>query len=235
MLAIIPARGGSKGLPGKNIKLLAGKPLLAYTIEAALKAKDITRVIISTDSDEIAKIAIKYGAECPFLRPSELSTDSARSVDVYKHAMNWLQINKDDVVDSVVILQPTSPLRTNLDIDKAISIFYEKNADSVVSYCQEHHPIKWHKYITPDGKFENIFEESINNRQLERPSFFPNGAIYIFKRTLIETEKYYTAKSYAYIMDRRNSIDIDTLDDFEYVEFLLNRNTINYSDEEDPD
>ncbi|MGK9117716.1 cytidylyltransferase domain-containing protein [Olivibacter jilunii] len=223
MLAIIPAREGSKGLPGKNIKLLAGKPLIAYSIEAALKSRSITKVIVTTDSEEIAKISMDFGAECPFLRPSELSTDTARSIDVYKHTIDWLRANESLEVESMAILQPTSPLRTHVDIDAAISLFYERNADSVVSYCREHHPIRWHKYITEDGKFENIFQEALNNRQVERPSFFPNGAIYVFRSNLMEQEKYYTSNSYAYVMPRIKSVDIDTLEDFEYVEFLINK------------
>lgn len=223
MLAIIPAREGSKGLPGKNIKLLAGKPLIAYSIEAALKSNSITKVIVTTDSEEIAKIAMNFGAECPFLRPIELSTDTARSIDVYRHTIDWLRTNQNMKIENLTILQPTSPLRTHADIDAAISLFYERNADSVVSYCKEYHPIRWHKYITEDCRFENIFQEVLNNRQVERPSFFPNGAIYVFKSDLIEQEKYYTSNSYAYLMPRIKSVDIDTLEDFEYVEFLINK------------
>ena len=223
MLAIIPARGGSKGLPGKNIKLLHGKPLIAYTIEAAKAAKFISRVIISTDDAEIAKVAIQYGAECPFMRPDFLATDEARGIDVHKYTLDRIEKEENIAINEFVILQPTSPLRTANDIDSAIEIYQTKKADSVISYCAEHHPIKWHKYIDKNGKFENIFETIINNRQDERISYYPNGAIYIFKRDLINTERYYTENSYAYIMDRSRSIDIDTIDDFEYVEFKMQK------------
>jgi CMP-N,N'-diacetyllegionaminic acid synthase len=223
MLAIIPARGGSKGLPGKNIKDLKGKPLIAYTIEAALASKYITRVIISTDDDEIAKVAVQYGAECPFMRPSALAADTARAIDAYKYTLDRIEQETGDMINDFIVLQPTSPLRTAYDIDKAIEHFQEKNADSVISYCAEHHPIVWHKYIDKDGKFENIFEAGINNRQEERISYYPNGAIYIFKRNMINNEEYYTNNSYAYLMDRNRSIDIDTMEDFEYVIFLMER------------
>lgn len=223
MLAIIPARSGSKGLPGKNIKLLNGKPLIAYTIEAAKACKYISKIIISTDDDIIADIAVKFGAECPFMRPKALATDEARSIDVYKYTFNRLEREFGETITSFVVLQPTSPLRTAQDIDNAIEIFLKKNADSVISYCKEHHPIKWHKYITQEGKFENIFEDTIGNRQDERTSYFPNGAVYVFKKEVINTEKYFTENSYAYIMERQKSVDIDTIDDFEYAKFLLSK------------
>lgn len=223
MIAIIPARGGSKGLPGKNIKFLNGKPLIAYTIEAALKAKHVHRVIISTDDLEIADTAKKYGAEVPFMRPEYLATDDALAIDVYKYTLSRLSETEGTIITDFMVLQPTSPLRTATDIDKAITIFKEKDADSVISFCQEHHPIKWHKYVTPEGKIESIFENTISNRQDEKPTYFPNGAVYIFKSNILENRNYFTDKSYAYIMNRKHSVDIDTLEDFEYAEFLISQ------------
>jgi CMP-N,N'-diacetyllegionaminic acid synthase len=227
MLAIIPARGGSKGLPGKNIKLLNGKPLIAYSIEAALASKNVTRVIVSTDDEQIATLATKYGAECPFMRPIELASDTSKAIDTYKYTLERLEKEEHISIAEFIVLQPTSPLRTAQDIDNSIELFHTKNADSVISFCPEHHPIKWHKYIDENGKFERIFEDKIGNRQEERATYFPNGAIYVFKRQIIETEKYYTENSYAYIMDRKHSTDIDTIDDFEYADFIMrygNRN-----------
>lgn len=223
MIAIIPARGGSKGLPGKNIKDLNGKPLIAYTIEAALNAKNIHQVIISTDDKEIAEIAVKHGAKCPFMRPDFLANDEAKGIDVMKFTISELEKKNKISINEFMVLQPTSPLRNSEDIDSAIHIFKNKNADSVISYCQEHHPISWHKYITEEGKFQNIFEDSLNNRQKERPTFYPNGAIYIFRKDFILRDIYYSENSYAYIMPRNRSVDIDTLEDFEYVEFLLSK------------
>ena len=221
MIAIVPARGGSKGLPGKNIKNLLGKPMIAYTIEEALKSKYITEVIISTDCNEIEKVAIKYGAKSPFLRPEYLASDSAKAIDNYIYTID--RLNKEFAYDikDFVLLQPTSPLRTVEDIDKSIELFKDKNADSVVSYTEEHHPIEWHKYITEDGKFENIFEEKLLNRQEIKKSYFPNGAVFVFDYRLIKQGKYYSDNSYAYIMPRNRSVDVDTIEDFKYIEFLM--------------
>ncbi|WP_048903612.1 cytidylyltransferase domain-containing protein [Pedobacter sp. V48] len=221
MLAIIPARAGSKGLPGKNIKLLHGKPLIAYTIQAAVSSENISRIIISTDSKEIAEVAVSYGAECPFMRPQYLADDNSRSIDVYQHVIEELEKRDGIFINEFIVLQPTSPFRTAEDIDNAINLFKNKNADSVISYCEEHHPIKWHKYIDKNGRFENLFENVASNRQLERTSYFPNGAIYILKRNLIESNNYYTENSFAYMMDKTKSVDIDTIDDFNFAEFLL--------------
>jgi CMP-N,N'-diacetyllegionaminic acid synthase len=221
MIAIVPARGGSKGLPGKNIKYLLGKPMIAYTIEEALKSKYITEVIISTDCKEIEEVAIKYGAKSLFLRPEYLATDSAKAIDNYIYTIDRLNKEFGYDIKDFILLQPTSPLRTVEDIDKSIELFKDKNADSVVSYTEEHHPIEWHKYITEDGKFENIFEEKLLNRQEIKKSYFPNGAVFVFDYELIKQGKYYSDNSYAYIMPRFRSVDVDTMEDFKYIEFLL--------------
>ncbi|NVJ54176.1 MAG: acylneuraminate cytidylyltransferase family protein [Campylobacteraceae bacterium] len=230
MIAIIPARCGSKGLPGKNIKNLLGKPMMAYTIEEALKSKYISEVIISTDCKEIEDVALKYGAKSPFLRPEYLSSDSAKAIDNYIYTIDKLNSKFDYDINKFIVLQPTSPLRTVEDIDGAIELFKEKKADSVVSYTEEHHPIEWHKYITEDGKFENIFEEKLLNRQEIKRSYYPNGAVFVFDYELIKQNKYYSNNSYAYIMPRFRSIDIDTIEDFKYVEFLLEYKRRNNND-----
>ena len=223
MIALIPARGGSKGLPNKNIKLLDGKPLIAYTIEAALQAKEISRVIVSTDYENIKEVALQYGAEIPFLRPNFLATDSSSSLDVFKYTINRLEEEENIVIDNFVVLQPTSPLRTSKHIDEAISLFREKEAKAVVSYCKEYHSIFWHKKIDSKGKIVNIFEGDFSkNRQEIEETYFPNGAIYVFNKNYIFGTKDYSNDCYAYIMDREYSIDIDTIDDFLYAEFLIN-------------
>ena len=223
MIAIIPARGGSKGLPGKNIRPLAGKPLIVYTIESALKAKNISRVIISTDSPEIADIAVKSGAENPFLRPEYLASDKSLAIDTYLYTIQELEKREKSSINEVAVLLPTAPLRKPDDIDNAIQLFREKNADSVISYCQEFHPISWHKYVSDEGKLVSIFDRELKNRQEEKTTYFPNGSIYIFKKSILENRVYYTDNSYAYLMDRKRSVDIDNLEDFEYAEFLLNK------------
>lgn len=223
MIAIIPARGGSKGLPGKNIRQMNGKPLIAYAIEEALKAKHIDRVIISTDDEEIARIAVEYGAELPFMRPAELASDTAMAVDNYIYTIGRLEKESGKPIDAFVVLQPTSPLRIAEDIDGAVELFEDKNADSVISYCQEAHPVTWHKFLDEEGHFVDIFDSNIKNRQDNRVSYYPNGAVYVFRTSIIRERRYYTSNSYAYIMPRKRSIDIDFIEDFEYAEFLLSR------------
>jgi len=223
MIAIIPARGGSKGLADKNVKDLLGKPMIAYTIEAALQSKLIHRVIVSTDDQEIANIAVEAGAKCPFLRPKELASDNAMAVDNYIYTIERLNTEYGYKIDSFVVLQPTSPLRSVEDIDAAISLFLDKNADSVVSYVEESHPVTWHKHIDEYGRFENIFEDILANRQDNRKSYYPNGAIMVFKYDLVKSKQYYSADSYAYIMPKSRSVDIDYIDDFEYAEYLLGK------------
>ncbi len=223
MIAIVPARGGSKGLPKKNTKEMMGKPLIAYTIEAALNSKHVSEVIISTDDHDIYDIAEKYGAKKTFLRPKELAKDDSLAIDNYIYTIEKLNKEFGYSINEFIVLQPTSPLRSSDDIDKAINLFKEKEADSIVSCTEEHHPITWHKYLKEDGSFEGIFADNIQNRQSNRPSFYPNGAIFVFKLDLIKCKKYYSDKSFAYIMERENSVDIDTIQDFDYAEFIMGK------------
>lgn len=222
MIALIPARSGSKGLPGKNTKLLCGKPLIAYAIEAALQSVYITEVYVSTDSEEIAEVAKLHGAKVPFLRPTQLASDEALVVDTYIYMLEkWKSLGLE--TEAFIVLQPTSPLRTSKNIDEAIALFYKKNASSVVSYTEEHHPISWHKFVNDDLTFSPIFEEELQNRQQKKKTYYPNGAIFVFSTDLIKQKKYYNEYSFAYLMPRENAVDIDTLDDFEYAEFLLTK------------
>ena len=224
MLALIPARSGSKGLPGKNVRLLQGKPLLAYSIEAALASTQVSRVIVTTDCEVIRNVALAYGAEVPFLRPRELATDSASAVDVYIHALSALSnqaTTSRDEYDKCLVLLPTCPLRLPTDIDAAVEVFHTKDADSVMSYTEEHHPVVWHKYLSPENKIEHLFPDTLRNRQDERKSYYPNGSIYVFRRELLESRRYLSEHSYAYVMPRDRSVDIDTIEDFEYAEYLM--------------
>lgn len=223
MIAIIPARGGSKGLPGKNILPLCGKPMIAYTIEAAKQSKYIDRVIVSTDDQNIADVALEYGAEVPFLRPEFLASDTAMAIDNYIYTIERLSKEWDVSIDEFVVLQPTSPLRLAEDIDGAIDMFLEKKADSVISYTKEAHPVRWHKYLDENNAFIDIFDTTIANRQDMRTSYYPNGAVYVFRFSMIKERNYYTDKSYGFIMPRNRSVDIDYKDDFDYVEFLMSK------------
>lgn len=224
MIAIIPARGGSKGLPGKNIRLLEGRPLIAHSIACAMQAKCIDRIIVSTDDEKIADVSRQFGAEIPFMRPAELATDTACAVDNYIYTIDRLSRECGKNIDEFVVLLPTAPLRISEDIDGAVKIFKDKSADSVISYTPETHPIRWNKYLDSNGAFENIFDDNLSNRQDLRRSYYPNGAVYVFRTSLIKMRKYYSDKSYAYVMPRSRSVDIDTLEDFEFAEYLMRKN-----------
>jgi N-acylneuraminate cytidylyltransferase/CMP-N,N'-diacetyllegionaminic acid synthase len=230
VVAVIPARGGSKGLPGKNTRLLAGKPLIAWTIEAALGARSIGRVILSTDSEEIAAVGRSYGADVPFMRPSELAQDNSLAIDAYIYTVD--RLNADAVkdrsdfpaIDELVVLLPTAPLRESADIDNAVELFHEKNADSVISYYPAPHPLQWHRYIDEKGVICSFFADGnrLANRQEEKEAYLPNGAIYVFKYSVLKERKaYYTDRTYPYLMPASRSVDVDTLDDFQLAEFRL--------------
>ena len=225
MIAIIPARGGSIGLPGKNILPFCGKPLIAWTIEAALECNTLERVIVSTDSEDIAATARTYGAEVPGLRPAELALDNSSAIDVFIYL--WKKLTGDAYTDSTpfIILQPTSPLRKASDISMAIKLFHEKQADSVVSVTEATHPPVWAKRIDSEGILRNYFEtsESLSNRQQISSAFMPNGAIFILKKEfVIKNRDYYSDKTYPYLMPFERSIDIDNIWDFRIAEFIMN-------------
>lgn len=225
MIAIIPARGGSKGLPGKNILPFCGKPLIAWTIEAALACKSLDRVIVSTDSEEIADTARTFGAEVPGLRPQELARDNSSAIDVYIYLWEQLTGKSRSAPVPFVVLQPTSPLRITEDIYSAIGLFREKEADSVVSVAEATHPPVWAKKIDENGVLKNYFEtsQSLSNRQQIPIAFMPNGAIFIFKKDLVETKRnYYSDKTYPYQMPFERSIDIDNIWDFRIAEYIMN-------------
>ena len=223
MLAIIPARGGSKGLPGKNIRLLGGKPLIHWTIEAALKCKSIDRVILSTDSQEIADACSNIGIEIPFMRPANLAEDGSYAVDVYNYTINRLIQDNHFSDDKYVVLLPTVPFVTSNDIDNAVTIFEENNADSVISCTRLPFPKEW--IFDVDMK-TNLIKNSNNDisllpRQNYKNSFIANGGIYILRHSLISTQKtYYFQNTMAYEMPEERSIDIDTIHDFKLAEFI---------------
>ena len=222
MLAIIPARSGSKGVIGKSIKTLHDKPLIAHTIIVAIESKGIDRIIVSTDSEEIAAVSLRYGAEVPFLRPANISQDNTPILDNYKFALNQLK-GAGESYDSFVALQPTSPFRTAHDIDLAIGLFCENETDSVISFVKESHPIEWNRIINNDGTFSDLGVNAIYNRQLYENTYRFNGAVYVFKAELIKKNKMYSDNSIAYIMPESRSLDIDTEDDFLYAEFLMEK------------
>ncbi|MBI3554730.1 MAG: acylneuraminate cytidylyltransferase family protein [Deltaproteobacteria bacterium] len=224
-LAIIPARGGSKGIPNKNIQILAGKPLIAWTIEAARKAKSLDRILVSTDSQEIADIAIGYGAEVPFLRPPELALDETPGAVPLVHALRWLEQNEQYRPALVLCLQPTSPLRLAEDIDNACRLFAAKKAGIVLGVTRpQHHPY-WLKKPGADGRLSPfVSDEASKTRRQDLPSVFAtNGAIYLMRtEPFLKAAGFEHADTFGYEMPAERSIDIDTPADLEIAESLLN-------------
>lgn len=222
-LAIIPARSGSKGLPDKNIKLLNGKPLIAYTIEAAQKSKLFDEILVSTDSKVYADIAIQYGVNVPFLRSDELAGDKSSSWDVVKEVINQYEA-LGQKFDRVALLQPTSPLRQPEDIVKGFDLMREKKADFVVSVCEVEHSPLWSNTLPIDNSMDNFFDQSlIHSPRQDLPTYYRlNGALYIVMVDhLLNTTDLYSQKSYALVMNKQNSVDIDDSLDFTFAELLM--------------
>lgn len=218
-LAIIPARGGSKRLPRKNILDLAGKPLIAWTIEAALKSKYINKVVVSSDNAEILAIAQKCGAEI-IKRPDELARDTTTTFETVKHAVENLE-----EYDYIMLLQPTSPIRNADHIDEAIELLLAKEADAVVSVCEMDHSPLWSNTL-PDDRSMNRFlrDDVLNKRSQDLEKYYRlNGAIYICKTDKLLAEKsfFLNENIYAYVMDKKSSIDIDEGIDFKIAEFFI--------------
>lgn len=224
ILAIIPARGGSKRLPGKNMLPLAGKPLIAWTIEAAKKSKYIKTVCVSTDCEELKEIALKWGAEVPFIRPTELATDTANSVDVALHALEWYE-KEGAAFDVVILLQPTSPLRDFMDINNAIEMFFSRNANSVTSVCETAHSPLWANTLPNNLSMDGFIRDEVKNaRSQDLPKYYRlNGGIYIINVEILDKDRSFISKnkSYAYIMSREKSVDIDTNIDFLVAEKII--------------
>jgi CMP-N,N'-diacetyllegionaminic acid synthase len=225
ILAIIPARGGSKRLPRKNILNLAGKPLIAWSIESALDSKYIDRVIVSTDDKEIAEISRDYSAEVPFIRPKELAADESSSINVVLHSINMLK-EKGEEYDFIMLLQPTSPLRTTKNVDEAIELLQSSNSDAVVSVCEAEHSPFWSNTLPTSGDFSNFLDYSIvNKRSQDLNKYYRlNGAIYLCLTNRLFDEKtlFIKDKIVAYIMPQEQSVDIDSKVDFCLASCLIN-------------
>ncbi len=211
-LALIPARGGSKRLPGKNILELAGKPLIAWTIEAALQCPYVDDVIVSTDDHEIKEVSEKYGARVPFLRPEEISSDQASSVQVVRHALDFL-LSQSVVYDNIVLLQPTSPLRSGRHITEAIRLMHSREANAIISVRKSDHSPLWSNTLPENLSMETFLPEELKQtRSQDLPQYYSlNGAIYICKTDVFNRENtlYPAEQVFAYVMDREDSIDID--------------------------
>ena len=222
--SIIPARSGSKGLPNKNIKPFIGKPLIAWTIEASLNSKEVSGTFVSTDSIEIANVSKEYGASVPFLRPDDLANDHSSVLDAVKHfIVNSTFINNDDYI---LLLQPTSPLRTSHHIDLAVRELvndYYEAGESLVSVTKAPEKTGW--LLEQSDKYINFcfpVDRSNPQRQKLKSLFLPNGSLYLAQVKNIQNG-FYTDKTRFFVMDNIDSIDIDTLEEFEEAERLMKK------------
>lgn len=222
ILAIIPARGGSKGVPRKNIKLLNGKPLLQYTFEAAKNSKLLTDIILTSEDSEIIEIANKMGLKAPFIRPHELATDAAASIDVVLHAIDYME-NQGFFYDAVCLLQPSSPFRESGFIDKAIEKFISQKSDSMLSVLAVPHEFNPH-WVFEQDKEGNLKiatgEKEIIKRRQDLPSaFYRDGSVYITKIEVLKNQKSFYGNSIGYIeSDSNYSCNIDTMSDWDLAE-----------------
>jgi CMP-N,N'-diacetyllegionaminic acid synthase len=223
ILAIIPARAGSKGLPGKNIKDLNGKPLIAYTIEEAFKSKYINRVVVSTNDKDIAGISTQLNAEVPFLRPAELSSDHSPTIDTVVYTVNRLKEEDDYFPEYICLLQCTTPLKTACHIDGAIEKLFSSGMDGVVSVCEtEAHPYWMQVFKNDRLEFFLEQEKKILRRQDLPPIYRFNGAIWVIKtKVLLEENSLIVKNQTGYIMPIEDSIDIDNMMDFKFAELLI--------------
>jgi CMP-N-acetylneuraminic acid synthetase len=224
-IAIIPARSGSKRLPGKNLLLIGGKPLIGWTIEATIESGVFDRVVVSTDSWEIAVMAAQFGAEVPFMRPEELALDSTPTIDVLIHAARELIGEKEIPWTHLACLQPTSPLRTAQNIREAVKLLTEKNADAIVSVCKSEHSPLWSNVLPESLSLDGFIPESIQKTPSQQlPAYYRlNGALYFcdIRRMLEEQTLFLRTGAYAYVMNRKDSIDIDDKVDFDLAGLYL--------------
>jgi CMP-N-acetylneuraminic acid synthetase len=224
ILGLIPARGGSKGVPRKNLASLAGKPLIQYTFDAALGSRELDDVLLSTDDEEIAEAGRRAGVAVPFLRPANLAEDATPMLAVVEHALDYVE-GQGNRVGAVMVLQPTSPLRTSLHIDEAIHMYRKTRPPGVVSVCE----VKEHPYelvALEDGHLRRAFHRpaAVSRRQDYPAFYYVNGAIYLISRETVAKERsLIPSGSIPYVMDRRDSLDVDEPLDLQLVECFLTK------------
>jgi len=230
VVCVIPARGGSKGVPRKNIKLLAGKPLIAYTIEQALESKYIDRTIVSTEDDEIADISRQFAAEVPFMRPENLAGDHVATVYVLLHAINWLEEKELYSFDILALLHTTTPLRAVEDIDACIEMLKSTKADNVFTVTEAYrNPYFNMVEVDERGKVQLIKQGSFTSRQSAPKVYDMNSSIYVWwKERFKKSVKIFMDNSRIYIMPKQRSVDIDDDIDFKIAEMIMAEKTKNY-------
>jgi len=229
-LGVIPARGGSKRLPRKNIKMLSGKPLIQWTIEAGLMSNVIDSLIVSTDDAEIAEVASACGAGIPFMRPAELADDASSAYVVLEHALQAMREQGEDFF-YISMLQPTSPLRTFAHINESAAFLEKNGADGVLTVTEIEHPVQWCNTLPVSMEMSDFINTSVTTLQSQQfeKRYCLNGAIYItsVKRMQEEKSHIYGDSMFAFVMERRDSIDIDTDIDFAMAEFFINQGLCN--------
>lgn len=213
---IVPAKGRSTRIPGKNLKDLCGKPMLAYILETAKAANGIDRVIVSTDSEEIQKVAKQYGAEAPFIRPKELTGDEVTTREVLEHAVSWLEEHENYSPDYILLLYPTSPLLKRERVEEAVALAIARDSDSVISGCLD----KGHYWIEVEGGWERFYPQKQVNSQYQIPLFVEDGAIYLTKRRFMKRQ-YAADKADVVLLAPGENIDVDYPEDFAKVEAIL--------------
>lgn len=220
ILAIIPARGGSKGIPHKNIIKLAGRPLISYTIEAGVNSRYVDYVMVSTDDTDIANVSQEFGAKVPFMRPAKLATDVAKTVDVVIHVVNEMA-KMGEKFDVIVLLQPTGPLRTARDIDEAIEKYVQCGEQSLLSVCEvEDHPILIRSIV--GDTLKPLLNVSSTCRRQDMPKYYKvNGCIYINNISELNKNTSFNDNKIPFVMERSHSIDIDELSDLVLAEYWL--------------
>ena len=230
ILAIIPARGGSVRLPGKNIKMLGGKPLIEWSIDVAREVSSIDKIFVSTDCVDIANVCIQAGLDVPVLRPKNLASDKSSTIDGVKHAIEYLK-DRGEIYDYALILQPTSPLRSADHVRQAIDMVSSKHADAIISVCKCEHSPLWTNTLPDDFSMINFLETEFKNLpSQELPIYYRlNGAIFLVNiNRLYEEETFLLSRnSYAIEMDAMSSIDIDNEIDFLLAETIINQPSFN--------
>lgn len=223
ILAIIPARGGSKGIPRKNVKAISGKPMIQYTIEAAKECPYIDKVVVSTEDEEIADISMRAGAIVPFSRPEELATDEAKTIDVVMHAVEFYE-RKAERFDIIVLLQPTSPLRNAEDITKALEYFMRNEQRSLVTVSEVSESPILMRNFNKENKLEKIMEEDSDVRRQDMKKFYRiNGAIYINKASELNANTSFNDNEMGFVLTQEHGIDVDEPQDLVVAEYYLSQ------------
>jgi len=226
ILAVIPARGGSKGIPKKNIIKLGGKPLIAWTIEAAKKSKHVNKIVVTTEDEEIKRAGLKYGAEAPFRRPTELATDKIHAVFPILHTIEWLAENEKYHPDIVIMLLPTAPFRGPVDIDNAVDLHLKSRGKTIIGVCESDKQLLHFRYIQDQNLVSLVKTKNLNvQRQDLEKIYYVNGSIYVSDaKRLMKEKTFHTRDAAPYVMDGDRCIDINTFADLERAKFMLRLN-----------